>query len=288
MSYSDNLCTPFELQQLLKGDNTRVLDCSWYLPSQKINSEQAFREQHIPSARFFHFDLVCDRGSDLPHMLPSSEVFSDEIVKLGIHNDDTIVVYDSAGLFSAARVWWMFRVFGHSEVRVLNGGLPEWIKFGGELSHQVNATDQPIKASGRYSCQLDQDKVFNIDTLKKNCETGEYLVLDARSHERFLGKAPEPRAGLASGHMPRSISLPFNRLLEKGKMRPVDQLQSLFSELGVTENTKLITSCGSGVTAAIITLALAESGLGMQGLYDGSWAEWASADDTTVLDIGPC
>jgi len=273
------ICSVSELKKAIADERTKVLDCSWYLPSQNRDTHTEFLQHHIVGSQFFHIDRICDSNTDLPHMLPTADEFASAVSTLGISDTDDVVVYDSAGLFSAARVWWMFRVFGHHSVRVLNGGLPEWIKAGGVLSNVPN-----VPPTGLFGAELNAELVASKALLVSNCESPIYTVLDARSTARFSGQAPEPRAGLPSGSMPNSVSLPFNELLENGGLKTVTQLRSLFSELGISESSEVVTSCGSGVTAAILTLALAECGFGLKRLYDGSWAEWGSADDTTIID----
>ncbi len=274
-----NLCNVSELQAQIKDDKVKVLDASWYLPTQNRDTKKEFEQQHIIGAQFFDIDSVCDQGTDLPHMLPTAKEFSDSVSGLGISNSDDVVIYDSIGLFSAARVWWMFKVFGHDSVRVLNGGLPAWIDSG----NAVNSSAKNI-SNGNFIATLQEDLLVDKVELIDNCQLKKFTVLDARPTARFLGQAPEPRPGLPSGHMPNSVSLPFNELIENGALKSREQLQPLFSDLGVDESSQVITSCGSGVTAAIITLALSESGFGMKRLYDGSWAEWGSAEDTIILD----
>ncbi len=273
-----NLVTVDELSASLNSANIRVIDASWYLPNQARNCLAEYQCGHIPGATFFDIDAVSDHSSDLPHMLPSADVFSSALSEMGISNQADIVVYDSAGLFSAARVWWMFKVFGHESVRVLNGGLPAWKAAG----HATSDVSNDIQASA-YKATFDAQRLKTKPDMLANAKSGECLVLDARPLARFLGQAPEPRAGLPSGHMPHSVSLPFNELLHDGHLKSSAELRDLFSSLKVDGNTKIITSCGSGVTAAIITLALSEAGLGLHSLYDGAWAEWASADDAEVL-----
>ena len=266
----------------MENEDVQVLDCSWYLPSQQINTKQEFLNKHIAGAQFFHIDEVCDMQSELPHMLPTPAEFSDAVTALGLDNNTDVIVYDSAGLFSAARVWWMFRVFGHQRVRVLDGGLPAWVESGGNVyDSRTDPIDRPM--ANRFEAKLISEAVVNKSQVQENCLQPQALVLDARSNDRFLGKAPEPREGLPSGHMPHSVSMPFNELLIDGRLRPVEQLRNILAMRGVNNETKVITSCGSGVTAAIITLALAEAGYGLQQLYDGSWTEWASSDDTIIL-----
>ncbi len=279
MTDASQFCSVHHLESLIKQGKVKVLDCSWYLPSQSINAENEFKQQHIPSAQFFHIDLICEQNSALPHMLPSAEDFSQAVAKLGISNDSHVVVYDSSGLFSAARVWWTFKVFGHQNVQVLEGGLPAWSEQGGALESNVRPV---IKTD--YVATLNREFVISKHELIENISSKQYRVLDARSKERFEGQSPEPRAGLPSGHMPESACMSFANLIENGRLKSRQQLQTVFDQAGINQSTKIVTSCGSGVTAAIITLALVECGYGMNRLYDGSWSEWASADDTVIMN----
>jgi thiosulfate/3-mercaptopyruvate sulfurtransferase len=279
MTEVSQFCSVDQLESLVESGGVKVLDCSWYLPSQSINTENQFKQQHIPGAQFFHIDQICDQNSTLPHMLPGADDFSKAVAALGISNDSHVVVYDSAGLFSAARVWWTFKVFGHQNVQVLDGGLPAWSEQGGALESNTRAV---IKTD--YVATLNSKFVINKHELIENISSKQYRVLDARSKERFLGQAPEPRAGLPSGHMPESVCMSFANLIENGRLKSRQQLRVLFDQVGINQSTKIVTSCGSGVTAAIITLALVECGYGINRLYDGSWSEWASADDTVILN----
>jgi len=278
MIESSNLCSSQQLIGELGTTILRVVDASWYMPAEKIDTYDAYIREHVPGAVYFDIDQVCDKSSELPHMLPSAEVFSDTVGALGISNNDQVVIYDTAGLFSAARVWWMFKVFGHDKVSVLNGGLPAWVAAGGETTSAATLLPEQV-----YLGRLNSNLLADRSTLLNNCEQAECIVLDARSKGRYLGSDPEPRPGLPSGHMPHSKSLPFDSLIEHGQLKSVDELQRIFTSLGVDQNSNVITSCGSGVTASIITLALSESGNGMQRLYDGSWSEWASSENARVL-----
>lgn len=282
MHSDSQLCSVTELQSRLGDQHLKTIDASWYMPAQARDTKQEFRQQHIPGAAFFHIDEVCDLASDLPHMLPSPDVFSAAVGSLGVENSSDIVVYDSAGLFSAARVWWMFKAFGHEKVRVLNGGLPAWLAQGGA----VNSAEEKPTAS-KYTAAFAAGMVADKQLLIDNINSQGLLVLDARSTERFNGQAPEPRKGLSSGHIPRSISLPFDQLVNAGELKPRSELAQILENSGVDKDSELVTSCGSGVTAAIITLALVEAGFGFHRLYDGSWAEWASADDTLIIGANP-
>lgn len=276
---TSNICSVDELQQSLSSKDLCLIDGSWYMPSMQRETHREFNQQHIPGAIFFDIDVVCDAHTDLPHMLPTPEQFAAAVSAMGIENDSDLVIYDSAGLFSAARVWWMFKVFGHDKARVLHGGLPAWIASSGQLSNTVrrrNATD--------YIASLQHDLLASKDQLIENCETASHRVLDARASGRFFGTTAEPRPGLSAGHMPESTSLPFDELIVDGGLKQKHQLQEIFAQRGISENTPIVTSCGSGVTAAIITLALAEAGFGLQRLYDGAWSEWASSNDTVIVD----
>jgi len=256
----------------------KVVDASWYLPNQDRSPQQEYLKSHIPGARFFDIDLVCDQQSDLPHMLPSSEMFAEHIGAMGISNDDSVVVYDTAGLFSAARLWWMLRIFGHNKVQLLDGGFPAWLSLGKRAETGL-VSIKPVE----FQARLDSSRVVEKQLLMENCQHGQVKVLDARPLARFNGTAPEPRAGLASGHMPYSISLPFGELLENGQLKSAIKLREIFTSLDLNASDHLVSSCGSGVTAAVIVLALEEAGLGFHRLYDGAWAEWASCRDCPVL-----
>ncbi len=218
-------------------------------------------------------------------MLPNATQFSEAVSELGVSKDSRIVVYDSAGLFSAARVWWTFKVFGHDKVQVLDGGLPRWVEQGGDLDSLATLDCSLNEATKRsYVAKLNSAMVADKAALIENSSSKQYVVLDARPKERFLGKAPEPRPELPSGHMPESISVSASSLIDRGRLKPKNELQKLFNEIHIDQTTLIVTSCGSGVTAAIITLALAECGYGLNKLYDGAWSEWAAADDTIVLN----
>jgi thiosulfate/3-mercaptopyruvate sulfurtransferase len=260
------------------GHPLRLLDASYYLPNESKDAAALFQAAHLPGARFFDLDKVVDAGSPLPHMLPSPQDFAAAVAALGIGSTDHVVVYDQRGLFSAARLWWMFRVFGHDNVAVLDGGLPGWIEAGGV----VEAGMPGAAAPGDFVSRFHPDLVRSLKQMKANLHSGAELVLDARAAGRFDGSVPEPRPGMRSGHIPGAKSLPFTDLLQDGKMLPPDILRAKFTGLGVTPDSKLVTSCGSGVTAAVLTLGLAVAGLPPGALYDGSWSEWGGRDDTPI------
>ncbi|HEY1858282.1 3-mercaptopyruvate sulfurtransferase [Acidocella sp.] len=256
----------------------RLLDATYYLPNEAKDAAALFQAAHLPGARFFDIDKVVDAGSPLPHMLPTAQNFAAAVAALGVSSTDHVVVYDQRGLFSAARLWWMFRVFGHDNVSVLDGGLPGWIEAGGAVESGAPAPAIP----GHFVAGFRPELVRSLDQMKANLQNHAELVLDARAAGRFDGSVPEPRPGMRSGHIPGAKSLPFTELLQDGKMLPPESLRAKFAGLGVTPDSQLVTSCGSGVTAAVLTLGLAVAGLPQGALYDGSWSEWGSRNDTPI------
>jgi thiosulfate/3-mercaptopyruvate sulfurtransferase len=276
-----DLVSPAWLQARISapgGTPIRLLDATYYLPNEAKDAAALFETAHIPGARFFDIDKIVDATSTLPHMLPTPAGFAAAVTALGISNSDHVVVYDQRGLFSAARLWWMFRVFGHDAVSVLDGGLPGWVEAGGAVSSGVPAPAVP----GHFHAGFRSSLVRNLDQMKANLQSHAELVLDARAAGRFNGSVPEPRPGMKSGHIPGAKSLPFTELLQDGKMLPPAILRAKFAGLGVTPDKKIVTSCGSGVTAAVLTLGLAVAGLPQGALYDGSWSEWGGRDDTPI------
>jgi len=259
------------LSARLGAEGVRVLDASWRMPGAG-NARDEHRLRHIPGAAFFDIDSIADQATPLPHMLPPAADFAAKVRALGVRSEDYVVVYDDAGLFSAARVWWSFRAMGHDRVSVLNGGLPKWIEEGrpvesGELRSPV----------GNFDATLKCEHVANAAAVRAALVDRGPLVLDARSEGRFSGRENEPRAGLRRGAMPGAQNLPFARLLDKGFLRERDALRIELERLGWRPGRKVIATCGSGVTAAIIALALAALGE-EAAVYDGSWAEWGRAE----------
>jgi len=223
----------------------------------------------IPGSRRFDYDqVICKPSSSLPHMMPSGELFQEEVRKLGVNKDSAIVVYDDVGLYASPRAWWMFRAMGHTKVAVLNGGLPKW------LSECRDETDKFVEVDrGNFIAKVVDGLFFDFEGVLAALENSGCAILDARSSGRFKGLEPEPRPELRSGHIPNSENLPFPFVLEGGELRSRDELRSIFAEL-VSDNQKVITSCGSGITACILTLAAEVAGYNNLAVYDGSWAEW--------------
>jgi thiosulfate/3-mercaptopyruvate sulfurtransferase len=261
----------------LRDRNLTVVDGSYFLPMQQRDALAEYRGGHIPGAVFFDIEAVSDHSTELPHMLPGPTQFGEVVGSLGIDDGDTVVVYDSVGLYSAARVWWTFRLFGAKKVYILDGGLPKWKSEGRPLE-----TGDAERAARKFTAEMNVGAVALLDDMRMAQTDDSIQIVDARSPERFAGTAPEPRPGLRSGHMPRSFNVPFGRLIENGHLAPRARIEAAFTEAGVDLDKPIITSCGSGVTAAILTFALESIGKEPKGLYDGSWAEWASRPDLPV------
>jgi thiosulfate/3-mercaptopyruvate sulfurtransferase len=262
-----------ELAERLGDTAFKVIDASWAMPAEKRDVKAEYRAGHIPGAVFFDIDAIADLTSPYPHMLPGADSFAQSVGALGIGMQDEIVVYDSSGLFSAARVWWMFRVFGHEQVRVLQGGLPEW-----KAENRPLETGSPVPAPRTFKALFHPSLVRSMAQIEVNCTTHASQVVDARSPGRFSGAEPEPRAGLQSGHIPHSQNLFFKDCLEPpfNRLKPAAELEELFSKNGIEIGKPVIATCGSGVTACILALALFELGNTAVPVYDGAWAEWGS------------
>jgi thiosulfate/3-mercaptopyruvate sulfurtransferase len=268
---------PDWLEQRLGQPGLSIIDASWYLPAQKRDAKAEYDAAHIPGARFFDQDLVSDQDSPLPHTLPSPESFAQYVGTMGVSADDTIVVYDGPGFFSAPRAWWMFRVMGVNEVFVLDGGFDRWKAAGRPVT-----AEQTKIAPNVFHADFDASRVASLAEMRRIVESGASQVADARSAGRFAGTEPEPRAGIRSGHMPGARNVPSSLLSEDGKLLPKARLRKLFEEAGVDLSKPVVTSCGSGITAAAITLALETLGHTDNRLYDGSWTEWGGLSDTPV------
>ena len=269
-----NIVSTDWLAQHLEAPDIRIIDSSWYFPQEKRNAEQEFLECHIPGASFFDIDKIKDNDSDLPHMLPPSEMFNSTVRKLGIGDGHKVVIYDGLGMRSAARLWWMFKVFGYSDVVVLDGGFPKWVKENRLTTAEI--TEKEIRHLTIYE---DKSIVADRDDVLRATKLNHCSIIDARSEGRFMGTAPEPRSGLRSGSIENSINVPYETLLnEDFTFKSKREIIDIFSKKGVVFNNYIITTCGSGVTAAVLYLALDEIGCSKISLYDGSWAEWGKID----------
>ena len=263
----------------LQAPDLRVVDASYYLPGEGLDAREEYALQHIPGAVFFDIDDIADSDSPLPHMLPPPHKFSSRVRKLGLGDGLRFVIYDQRGLFSAPRVWWTFRYFGHEDVAVLDGGLPKW------LNEDRPVEQRPAEPGERhFSARANSFLLRDKEQIRANLTSGREQVLDARAKGRFDGSAPEPREGLRSGHIPGSLSLPFTDLLDRESqtMRAPEALRESFEAAGVDMARPVITTCGSGVTAAVLALGLHLAGHRQVSVYDGSWSEWGLPGDTPV------
>ena len=254
----------------LKDPDLRVLDASWYLPPSDRDPKAEYTKAHIPGARFFDLDDISDHRSTLPHMAPPIEKFMSRVRAMGVGDGHQVVVYDGSGLFSAARVWWLFRLMGQENIAVLDGGLPKWIAEGRETEDMP-----PIVRDRHMTVRFQNQMVRDVTQVASASKLGDYVIVDARASDRFRGTAPEPREGLRAGHIPGSRNVPFKDLLNADQtMKSADACRAIFEGAGVDLGKPIITSCGSGVTAAVLTLALERMGHSQWSIYDGSWAEW--------------
>lgn len=269
------------LHQRLDAPDLVVLDGSWYLPAAGRDPEAEYREAHIPRAVRFDIDRMSDETSGLPHMLPLPEVFASRMRALGVGDGQQIVVYDGMGLFSAPRVWWMLRTFGVRDALVLDGGLPAWIAAGYPTEDGAPAP----RERRHFSARLDHGAVADAGDVARALAGGSTQVVDARSAPRFRGEEAEPRPGVRPGHMPGARNLHYSSLLRDGHMKSPDALRAVLEAAGIDPERPVLTTCGSGVTAAIVTLALETLGHPARSLYDGSWSEWG-ADPSRPVATG--
>ena len=276
---TDPLVSTQWLADHLKDANVRVLDATFKLPGVTPLPKDDFLEQHIPGSAFFDVDAVSDHASSLPHMFPGAEQFGRDVGALGIGNDDTVVVYDAGGWVAAPRAWWMFLSFGHKNVRVLDGGLKKWLAEGRPVE-----TGEAKPKPKTFKTNFDAARVRSMQQMIGNLESKAEQVIDARPAGRFDGGVAEPRAGLRAGHIPGSRSVPYATLFDAntGAMKSLDDLRAAFSGGGVDLKKPIVTSCGSGVSAGVLTLALYRLGIADTALYDGSWSEWGAAGGPPV------
>lgn len=287
------------LHKHLGDPNIKVLDASWCMPDDRRDPFQEYKACHIPGALFFDINAIADPTSHLPHMLPSDAAFASAVTSLGIHNSDTVVVYDGKGIFSSARVWWMFRVFGHDNIVVLDGGLPQWRSSGFDIetttskesmiriqgaSEAVQKTYQGQQiATAAFKTSFQSHHVWSLEEVKCNIEEKKYEVIDARCKARYDGVQQEPREGIRAGHIPGSKCVPFTEVLKDGgTLLGAKDMEEKFKEAGVSLNSPIVTSCGTGVTSCVLALALHRLGKESVAVYDGSWTEWGGRSDTPI------
>lgn len=268
------------LEENLAAPDLKVIDGSYYMPDENKTPQGEFEKAHVPGAVFFDIDQIADKSTGLPHMLPDEATLKLALENLGVGDGTRIVVYDTAGLFvGSARVWWTLKIFGAKSVKLLEGGLPKWQEEGRKVETGPFTVTKP---AGGFTAKLERSLVANTAAVQDASATGNAQILDARTAPRFAGDAPEPRAGLRSGHIPGSLNLPWREVVGTRGIKPAEDIKSLIDKLGLDLGRPVITTCGSGVTAAILLLALETVGKRNVSLYDGSWTEWGGRNDLPV------
>ncbi|WP_099867828.1 3-mercaptopyruvate sulfurtransferase [Pararhizobium haloflavum] len=268
---------PEALGPRLGEPRLKIVDASWYLPAQARDAKREYDAAHIPGAVFFDHDRVVDPSSPLPHTVPTAEDFSRHMRALGLSNEDEIVVYDGIGMFTAPRLWWLLTVMGARNVRVLNGGFDAWRANGHPVTDRASTP-----APGSFEATFNREAVATLADMRRILDDGSAQIADARSHGRFTGEEPEPRAGMRSGHMPGAANVPVFSLSTDGRLKDLESLRTTLRKAGLDPAKPVVTTCGSGITAAVITLALYSLGHEDNRLYDGSWSEWGAREDTPV------
>lgn len=271
---NDLFIEPKTLMSKLGNINLKILDATFYLPDSGLVAEDEYKKKHIPNAIFFDINKIADPNNSLPHMIPSKDLFSKMMQNIGLNKDDEIIIYDNSPFLSSARAWFLFRYFGHDKISIMQGGIKNWKNYGGNIT-QGNV----ILEKGNYIASAERKElVVNLNEMILASQNKKNVILDARSKKRFLGEALEPRPNLPSGHIPNSKSLPSSDLINKeGYLKSKDEINQIFSNINVNTNDKIIATCGSGVSACVISIALFCLGKTDTPIYDGSWTEWASS-----------
>ena len=265
---------PNFLKNKLNDTNIKILDATFFLPDSGLNAEEEYKKEHIPNSVFFDINKIADPNNPLPHMIPSKDFFSNMMQNLGLNNEDEIIIYDNSPLLSSARAWFLLRYFGHRNILILNGGLKNWKKCGGETTIK-----KTIISKGNFISKTENTElVINLEEMISYSKNNSKVILDARSYKRFIGEAKEPRPGLQSGHIPNSKSLPSSELLtSEGLLKSTDELDKFFSNNDIDTSEDIVATCGSGVSACVISVALYCLGKENIPIYDGSWTEWATS-----------
>ncbi len=275
---SPYIVSPDWVEERLGTPGFKLVDAAWYLPAQNRNGREEYSDGHLPGAVFFDQDEIADHSTGLPHSIPTPDMFKAAVEGLGISDTDTIVVYDGPGIFTAPRVWWLFRLFGAKNVFVMDGGIDGWKRDGRPLENDI-----PVPTTATFNVTYSPERVTSFAQMRAIADDGSSQIADARGAGRFTGVEPEPREGMRSGHMPGAKNLPSGVFSVDGKFKSLPELKETIEAAGVDLSKPVVTTCGSGVTAAIISLALTSLGHNNHTLYDGSWSEWGSRDDTPIV-----